>query len=163
MSKSTVTSYVTLALVVVVVIVLILLVPAKSNKATKTNVLSAQQKTADTKDINNNVVTFFAANTSLKERENLLQNGSKFAQPMEAEFSQLDQEKPSVTINKVTFINNTTATVNYTVKLNNQPVLKDQNGQALYIDNTWKLSDSTLCNLLSMGGSTPSICSNAKS
>jgi len=162
MSKSTITSLVTLVVIVVAVILIVVLVPGKSNKGTAKSSTSftTQQKNADANEIKNNVQTFFAANTSMATRENLLENGSQFAKPMEAEFSQLDNEKPSVTVNSIKFTNKTNATVNYTVELNGQPVLKNQNGTVLYINNTWKVSDSTLCQLLSMNGSTPSVCTS---
>jgi len=166
MSKSTITSIIAVVVLVIAVILIVVIMPGKSNKGTNSSgtnsstAFTSKAKAADKTAIENNVKTFFAANTTMATRENLLQNGSKFAQPMQAEFSQLDNEKPSVIINSINFTNQTTAKVNYTVDLNNQPVLKNQTGEALYITKTWKVSDSTLCQLLSMGGSNPSVCKN---
>jgi len=160
MSKSTITSLVALVVVIIAVILIVVLVPGKSNNGTakNSNTFTNQQKNTAANEIKNNVQTFFAANTPMATRVNLLENGSQFAKPMEDEFNQLDNEKPSVIINSINFANKTNATVNYTVELNGQPVLKNQNGTVLYINKTWKVSDSTLCQLLSMDGSTPSVC-----
>ncbi len=162
MSKSTITSLVSLVVIVIAVILIVILVPGKNNNGTKksSNSFTAQQKNTATNEIKNNVKTFFAVNTSMATRVNLLQNGSQFAKPMEAEFSQLDNQKPSVIVNSINFTNQSNATINYTVELNGQPVLKNQNGTVLYINKTWKVSDSTLCQLLSMDGYTPSVCTS---
>lgn len=162
MTKSAIWSIVAIVVVAAAVVAVVLLVPGKSNSpkssSTSSNTLTSSQQNAATTKIKNNIQTFFAASTPMTTRENLLQNGKQFAQPMQAEFSQLANQKPSVIINNVSFPNKTTAKVNYTVDLNGQPVLKNQTGEALFIDNNWLVSDSTLCQLLSMGGSTPTIC-----
>ncbi len=168
MSKSAIWSIVAIIVVAAAVVAVVLSVPNKANntKGTTTSSINAKtaaatkQKDAATKAIETNLKTFFAANTTMAQRESLLQNGSQFAQVMQGEFTQLNSQKPSVVINSISYPNSTTAKVNYTVDLNGQPVLKDQTGEALLINNTWKVSDSTLCELLSMGGQTPSICKN---
>jgi hypothetical protein len=164
MSKSATWSIVAIIVVVAAIIAIVLTVPNNktSTKSSTTTTTSAatKQKEANTKAIEANMKTFFAANTTMQQREALLQNGSQFAQVMQGEFAQLNSQKPSVVINSISYPNSTTAKVNYTVDLNGQPVLKDQSGEALLINNTWKVSDSTLCELLNMGGQAPSICKN---
>ena len=160
MSKQSIWGIVVAVVVVVAVVLVVVLVPAKTSSPTNSNTLSAAQKTADSKTVETNFKTFFAINTTMSQRESLLQNGSQFAQPMTAEFTQLVNEKPSVTVNSVTFTNKTTAKVIYTVDINGQPVLKNQTGQSVLVNNTWKVGDSTLCQLLSLGGSTPAVCKN---
>lgn len=165
MTKKTILPLIGGVVVVVVVILALIFVPSKNNNnnsAKKNHGLSSAQKTADTNDIKTNFQTFFALSTTMQTREALLQNGSEFAQPMEQEFNQLDNEKPSVSISSVDLKNSTTANVVYTVDLNGQPVLKDQTGEALLINGSWKVSDSTLCQLFALGGQTPSICNNVK-
>lgn len=162
-SKSILWSTIAVVVVAVAVIAVVLLVPGnKTNNSTTTgtvsNTLSASQKSQATAKIKSNIQTFFAASTPMQTRINLLQNGKDFSQVMQAEFTQLANQKPSVTVNSITFPNKTTAKVNYTVYLSGQPVLKDQTGEALLIDNNWLVSDSTLCQLLSLGGTAPSIC-----
>ncbi len=162
-SKSILWSTVAVIIVAAAVIAVVLAVPGNNNNnSTTTNkvsstLTSSQQAQASTK-IRSNIQTFFAASTPMQTRINLLQNGKNFSQVMQAEFAQLANQKPSVTVNSITYPNKTTAKVNYTVELNGQPVLKDQTGEALLINNNWLVSDSTLCQLLGMGGTTPSVC-----
>ncbi len=165
MSKSLIWSIVGIVVVAGAIIAIVLLVPGKHK--TTNNVhqpavstsLSAAQKTEATAQIKNNLQTFFAASTPMPTRVSLLQNGQQFNQVMSAEFSQLSNEKPSVTINSITFPNKTTADVNYTILLNGQPALKNQTGEVVLVNNKWLIGDSTLCQLLSMSGTTPAICS----
>ncbi len=166
MSKKLVWTTVSIIVVVVAVVLLVVFVPSSNNKSKNSNTatvklsLNSAQKASDTKEIKANFTTFFAKNTSLNEREMLLQSGTKFAQPMQSEFQQLGTQNPSISINSVVFKTNTSADVNYTINLDGQPVLKNQTGEALLINNTWKVSDSTLCQLFSLGGKTPSVCNN---
>ncbi len=96
----------------------------------------------------------------MAERQKLLQNGSQFAQAMSGEFTQLSNEAPSVIINSASLTNATTLKLNYTVELNAQPVLPNQNGEALKIGGVWQVSDATFCQLLSLAGTPPTVCSN---
>ncbi len=160
MSKSTIWSIAGLVVVIVAVVLIIIFVPNSSSSKKTTNNSTSTKNTAIINTIKSNFATFFAASTTMSERQALLQNGSQFAQPMQAEFTALAGQKPSLTINSVTLSNATTAQVNYTVNLNGQPVLKDQKGEALEVNGKWLVSDSTLCQLFSLSGSTPSICKN---
>jgi hypothetical protein len=151
--------------IIVAVVLLVIFVPSKSNKdkstITKANLsLSAAQEASAIKEIKANFITFFAKDTPLGKRELLLQSGSKFAQPMQSEFKQLGTQNPSITINSVNFKTNSSADIYYTIYLDGQPVLKNQIGGALLIGKIWKVSDSTLCQLFSLGGKSPSVCNN---
>jgi len=166
MSKSAMTSLVSLVLVVIAVIVVLLVAPTKTTNSTTnktkiaSNTLSSSQKSSDSKTIENNIKLFFASNTSLSERESLLQNGSQFVKIMQTDLAQLNSQKPSVSIANITFPNKTTAKIIYSVALNGQTVLKNQTGESLNINHQWVVSDSTLCQLLSLGGKAPSACNN---
>lgn len=161
MSKSTLWSSITLVVVIVAVVLVAVLVPSNNNKTnTNNNALSNSQKTADTQAALTNFKKFFTVSTTMTERQALLQNGSQFAQAMNAEFTQLNNEAPSVIVNSSSLTNSTTLKVNYTIDLNGQPVLQDQSGEVLKIGNTWEVSDSTLCQLLSLAGTPPSACNN---
>lgn len=183
MSKSTMWSIAGGVVILAAVVMLIIFVPASKNKnsnntvskvantsankgansTTKTNKStsqSASQQATETSTIKANYTNFFAKNTSMQQRQTLLQNGSEFAQPMQNVFQQLGSDNPSVTINSVTLKNNSTANVNYTVYLNGQPVLKDQVGGAVLVNNVWQVSDATICQLFSLGGQSPSVCNN---
>jgi nitrogen fixation/metabolism regulation signal transduction histidine kinase len=150
-----------LVIIIIVVVISIWIAHDHSKVITSNNQLSSSQINADKQQIEANWKQFFAATTPLNTREQLLQNGSAFAQPMQAEFSTLSSAASSAIISQVTVNNNgTSASVSYTVDLNGQPVLKDQQGTALKINNAWKVSDSTLCGLLRMGGTQPPVCKN---
>lgn len=145
---------------IVIVIVVVAIILLANHKSDKNSSLTVAQTTSAKQQIQKNWQTFFAASSSLQERESLLQNGSKFEQQMKSEFAALGAESPSATINSITLKGTSAADVNYTVKLNGQPVLTNQAGEALLVGNTWKVSDSTLCGLLAQDGSKPSVCQN---
>jgi hypothetical protein len=154
-SKSLMLSGLGLVLIVIVVLVIVLVV-RHDNKTNKT--LSTAQANAAKLQIETNWKNFFAAPTSLQGREKLLQNGTAYADLIQAEFTSLASQASSAVISSVNLPNKTTANVVYTVDLNGQPVLNNEAGQALLINNTWQVSDSTLCHLISLSGTTPAIC-----
>lgn len=175
MTKLAITSIATVVIMAVAVVVIILIVPTKNTSITNRAKISnshkalappLQQKptpaveTANAKLIESNVKTFFAADTTTQQRESLLQNGAQFAQVIKTGFMQLNSDMPSVVINSVSFPSSKLADVNFTVDLKGQAVLKNQSGQALLINNSWEVSDSTLCSLISTIGQTPSVCYN---
>ncbi|MGH7234277.1 MAG: hypothetical protein ACREF7_02425 [Candidatus Saccharimonadales bacterium] len=161
LSKSTLWSILALVVVIIAVVLIIVLVPNNNKNNGSNNSLSSSQKTADTQAATANFKKFFTISTSMSERQSLLQNGAQFAQSMNAEFAQLNNESPSVSINQSSLTNSTTVKVTYTIDLNGQPVLSNQSGEVLKINGVWKVSDATLCTLLSLGGSAPAACNNA--
>ncbi len=156
-------SVVAVVIVVLVVVGVVLLV--RHNNSNKSTALTTAQTTAAKQQITTNWMAFFATSTSLQGREQVLQNGNQFAQPIQTEFTALSAsavstESPSVAVNSVSLINSTAANVVYTIELNGQPVLNDQKGEAVLVNKTWKVSDATLCQLLSLDGDKPSACQN---
>jgi uncharacterized membrane protein YeiB len=147
---------VTVTIIVLAIIAVIVVLLVRNNNSS--NTLSTSQKTAYSKQINTNWSAFFAASTTLTAREKILQNGSQFSQPIQTEFNAFSNEGSSASISSIKYANKTTANVIYTVFLGGQPVLKDQPGQALLINNVWKISDSTLCQLLTLGGTKTAAC-----
>lgn len=140
-----------IALVVIIVIAVVLGIVLSNNNSSNNTAANKQQ-------ITTNWQQFFNYSTSLSQRESLLQNGSQFASVIQTEFSALGSAKPSAVVNSIDITNSSTAKVVYTVKLDGQPVLNGQTGQALLINNTWKVSDSTLCGLLAEDGLKPAVC-----
>lgn len=143
-------------LIVIVIIVLVIVLLVKNNS--NSNTLSPSQQNVAQQQIEFNWQNFFAADTTLTSRENNLQNGSKFAQLLQQYFLGLASQKSSATIDSISFVNKTKANVVYTIDLNDQPVLKNQSGVALYLGNSWKVSDSTLCGLIKLASGTPTVC-----
>lgn len=146
------------AVVAIAIIVVVVLLLARQKNSNHTPALTAAQTNAAVQQIKTNWKTFYAASTSLQGREKVLQNGSSFTQPIQTEFKALGSQSSSAAVSSVNLLNSTSADVVYSVDLNGQPVLSDQKGQALLLNNTWKVSDSTLCQLLSLGGDKPSAC-----
>ncbi len=123
------------------------------------NKISRDYNTASNiSQIHTNWETFFGAKTPISEREQLLQNGSQFDSEIKSEFNSLGTSSFSAKINNIAVTSSTQANVSYDVIFQGQEVLKDQKGQAVLVNNTWKISDSTLCSLLAMAGNTPKIC-----
>jgi hypothetical protein len=143
------------AIVVLLVLLVVLIINNSNNKT-----LSTSQQTAAKQQIETNWKKFFAAPTSLQGRESLLQNGSNFSQVIQGEFTALASQASSATISNISFPNKTSANVEYTVDLNGQPVLSNQSGEALLVNSSWLVSDSTLCHLVSLGGNRPAVCQN---
>jgi flagellar basal body-associated protein FliL len=154
MKKSTMISAAVVIVLAIIAVVIVLLV--RNNNSS--NSLSTSQKTTYTKQIETNWGNFFKASTSLKDREGILQNGTAFAQPIQTEFNAFSTEDSAASISSIVFTTKTAANVVYTIDLGGQPVLKDQAGQALLIDNVWKVSDSTLCQLLNLAGTKTTAC-----
>jgi hypothetical protein len=145
-----------MAIVIIALVVVVILVD-KNHNSNKGGLSLAAQNSAK-QQIKANWQTFFAYSTPLNTRESLLENGSKFSQPINSEFSALSSAQSSATVTSVSLVGSTSANVVYTVDLNKQPVLTNQKGQALKVNNQWVVSDSTLCGLLSMAGSKPTVC-----
>jgi hypothetical protein len=142
---------------IVVIVVVVILVSSNTSKGSS---LSPAQQSAAKQQIETNWKQFFAVNTSLASREKLLQDGSQFAQPMQSEFSSIGAQSFSSTISSISFNSSVSAKVVYSIYLDHQAVLSQQQGEALLINNNWVVSDSTLCQLLSLGGSKPAACEN---
>ena len=147
---------VSLVVVIIVVIVLVLVVRHKDKNSVAS--LTPSQISSAKADINSNWQTFFGAKTSLANRENLLQNGTEFAQIIEGEFAALGQTSFSSTINSTSLTTPTAANVVYTVTVGGHAVLQNEAGSALKINGVWKVSDATLCQLLALDGSKPAVC-----
>lgn len=108
-----------------------------------------------------NWVKFFAPSTPASQRVSLLQNGQKFASTIKSMFSLGASAKAKVT--SVSMTSSKQATVTYTVYLGGQPALPNAKGVAVLEDGTWKVSDPSFCELLTLqnAGKAPSVCSSA--
>ncbi len=144
-------------LVVAVIVIVLVLVVRHKDKNTLASLTPAQVSSAKAQ-IDTNWGTFFGPTASLQTRENLLQNGSEFAQIISSEFAALGQESFSSTINSTNLTSTTAANVVYTGTLGGQVVLKNEAGSAVKVGGVWKVSDATLCQLLALDGSKPAVC-----
>jgi ABC-type transport system involved in multi-copper enzyme maturation permease subunit len=146
------------SIILIIIIVLVVVLVYRHKNANSVSSMSTAQINSAEQQIKSNWKTFFATTTSLQNRENLLQNGSQFTQEIQGEFAALGAESFSSTINSVNLTNTTAANVVYTVTLGGQTVLKDEKGTAVKVKNTWVVSDTSLCQLLGLGGSKPAVC-----
>ena len=100
---------------------------------------------------------FFAGSTPASKKVALLQDGSSFAQVIDAQASSPLAKGASVTVSSV-HIASGTATVHYALDLNGKPALTNQTGKAVLVGSTWKVSDASFCSLLALQGQRPSAC-----
>jgi hypothetical protein len=144
-------------LVVIIIVIVLVLVVRHKDKNSVSSLTTAQISSAKA-EIDSNWKTFFGPTASLQTRENLLQNGSQFAQIISSEFAALGQESFSSAINSTSLTSTTAANVVYTGTLGGQVVLKNEAGSAVKVGGVWKVSDATLCQLLALDGSKPAVC-----
>jgi hypothetical protein len=102
-------------------------------------------------------VTFFNATTPAATRLSLLENGSTFASALQA---LLKSPAASQTAAQVTGVSvaSSTATVSWNLLLSGKVELPNQKGQAVLQGGVWKVSDASLCGLVSLEPPVPAAC-----
>lgn len=117
---------------------------------------------ATTAAIDSMWVKFFAASTSTSQRVAMLQNGQKFATALGAMSAMGSQSSVKVT-SPASLKSPTTATLKYTIYLGKTPMLPNVTGTAVYSGGKWLVSDSSVCQLLTLenAGKAPAVCSSA--
>jgi purine-cytosine permease-like protein len=104
---------------------------------------------------------FFNGSTPTSQRVSLLQNGQTFASTISSMSALGSSASAKVSAVKVTSASQ--ATVTYTVYLGKTAALPNTKGVAVLENGTWKVSDASFCQLLTLqnGGKAPSVCSSA--
>jgi hypothetical protein len=103
-------------------------------------------------------VMFFDGSTSLRRRENLLQNGSKFAAALKALGRSALGSRAAAVVGTVQ-LEGSTATISYGLTVDGKPVPVPDAGQAVRLGSRWMVSDATFCGLLELAGSgLPAAC-----
>ena len=100
---------------------------------------------------------FFSGKTPVSDRVAVLQNGPKFKGLVKSFANNPLAKNVSVTVSSVRLRDGVFATVVYTVKLGGAELPK-QRGTAVRENGTWKVGDASLCRLVALQGSTPSVC-----
>ena len=100
---------------------------------------------------------FFSGQTSVPDREAVLQDGAKFKSVIQAFASNPLAKNVSVTVASVKPQGSNGAKVVYIVKLGGVGLPK-QVGTAVLQNGTWKVGYASLCKLVALQGSTPSVC-----
>lgn len=111
--------------------------------------------------IKHNWEALFSPSTSASEKAALLQNGSQFAAILTAAAKNPLASQVSAKVNSVKVTGPTTATVDYTISLAGQPVLKNATGTAVKNGNSWVVGDVSFCQLLKLEGASAAACSEA--
>lgn len=137
--------------------------PSASPSAAKSSYApgSAASGPAAIATIKANWAKLFAGSTPTSQRVTLLQNGQAFAKQLGALESLGSTASAKVSSVKLTSAKQ--ATVVYSVYLGKTAMLQNQKGVAILENGTWKVSDATLCELLTMenAGKAPAVCSSA--
>lgn len=100
---------------------------------------------------------FFSGQTSIPARVAVLQDGSKFKGLVTSFANNPLAKNVSATVSSVTLQGQDNAKVVYTVKLGGAALPK-QTGTAVRENGTWKIGSASLCRLVALQGSTPSVC-----
>ena len=108
-------------------------------------------------EIRSAYVKFFSGKTPVADRVAVLQNGSKFKGLVTSFANNPLAKNVNVTVSSVTLQGANDAKVVYTVKLGDAG-LPRQTGTAVLENGTWKVGDASLCKLVALQGSTPSVC-----
>jgi hypothetical protein len=115
-----------------------------STAADKAQIKSAYQK-------------FFSGQTSVPDRVALLQDGSKFKALVTSFANNPLAKNVNVKVSSVTLQGANNAKVVYVVRLGSAGLPK-QTGTAVRQSGTWKVGSASLCKLVALQGSTPSVC-----
>lgn len=94
----------------------------------------------------------------VSDKLKLLQDGPAFASVLEQAGGAYAQSS-SVKVSTATIDSANKATVTFDILLGGSPVLSNQTGYAIRQDGAWKIAGVTVCQLLSLQGTTPSVCS----
>lgn len=100
---------------------------------------------------------FFSGRTSVSDRVALLQDGSTFEGVIRGFASLPLAKNVNVTVSSVTLQGANDAKVVYTVKLGGAKLPK-LTGTAVRENGVWKVGNASLCKLVALQGSTPSVC-----
>jgi len=113
--------------------------------------------------IKKNWETFFNGKTPAATKENLVQDGQKFASVIKSQAGSALAQTASASVQSVTVTSPTQAKVKYSILVSGTPVLQGQTGTAVYENGTWKVGLGSFCALLTLqnDGKAPAGCSSA--
>ncbi|HEX4061972.1 MAG TPA: hypothetical protein VHY58_13235 [Streptosporangiaceae bacterium] len=142
--------------------------PSSSATSSTTSSSSGGSSAAESA-IKTNWVAFFSSKTPTSKRVSLLENGSQFASLISAQATSSLASSASATVNKVTGVTASQATVIYSIDVAGTPALTNQKGVAVDQGGTWKVGTASFCGLLQLEKtsglvklpSIPSACSSA--
>jgi hypothetical protein len=105
---------------------------------------------------------FFDGTTGAAQKIALLENGSAFAETINAQAGSPMAKQTTATVSTVAGNDADHAAVTFTVLFNGKPALVGQQGSAVRVDGVWKVTAGTFCALLTMEGNPPAVCASTK-
>ena len=123
-----------------------------SSNTTTTNSTAAAQA-----QIKSAYQKFFSGKTNVPGKIALLQSGPRFERLVKSFYYNPLAKNVNVTVSSVKLQGANDAKVVYTVKLGSAGLPK-QTGTAVLQNGTWKVGFASLCKLVALQGSTPSVC-----
>ena len=111
-----------------------------------------------TKGVTDAYVNFFDGKTTADKKIALVEDGSQFAQTINAQASSPMATGTTATVINVKEESPDSASVIYTVSINGTPALQNQEGYAVKVDGQWKVAAKSFCALLTMEGNPPPVC-----
>ncbi|MFJ9828100.1 hypothetical protein ACIRSU_27610 [Streptomyces sp. NPDC101160] len=102
--------------------------------------------------ITKNWTAFFDPKTPPDQRIKLLENGQKMAPVLGAFAGNKNAAATSVKVTQISFTSPTGANVTYDLLVAGNTALPHAKGTAVLQDNTWKVSEKTLCGLVQLSG-----------
>ncbi|MCC3316953.1 hypothetical protein [Nocardia africana] len=114
-----------------------------------------------TQAVSRNFERFFDGSTSADQKVALLENGPAFAAAIKAQADSPMAKSASAKVTNVASTSTDHADVTFDVLFNGAPALSGQQGGAVRIEGTWKVTAATFCALLTLEGAAPPVCGAA--
>ncbi|WP_175411205.1 hypothetical protein [Streptomyces sp. TRM64462] len=108
-------------------------------------------------EIEENWATFFNAQASTDDRIDVLENGEQLRQVFTNFADDPNASRTSAKVTDVTFASPTRAEVTYDLMVGTATPLPAAKGTAVLEDDTWKVSQTTLCALVKLSGNAAAV------
>ncbi|WP_349239697.1 hypothetical protein [Streptomyces sp. CC208A] len=109
-------------------------------------------------EITRNWEAFFSADTPPAERVKLVENGEEMQDVLAAFANNPQAAASTAKVTGIEFTSASGADVTYDLLVGGNPVLPDSSGTSVLQDDTWKVSEKTLCGLVKLSGVTVEGC-----
>ena len=127
----------------------------RTTSTVATTIATTVDSVATKASISANWERFFAASTSLADREALLEHGASYHDALVQRSTDPLQKQASAKVKAVELTAPDQASVTYDVLLNGQVALPDVPGVAVREQGVWKVSGNSFCALVTLGAPQP--------
>ncbi|MFE0173876.1 hypothetical protein ACFWZ2_16295 [Streptomyces sp. NPDC059002] len=124
----------------------------KTVEAPEKSATAPADPAAAEKQVRTNWEKFFDPKTSMKDKEALLENGSRMRAVLQSFSGDERGKQVAAKVGKVEFTSPKAADVTYALTLKGATALPTASGTAVNQDDTWKVSVKTLCALVKLSG-----------